>query len=205
MRIDRYPRGAVIQFLFELIASGVGATGQAPVFAIGRGDGKWWNGTSGLFQAGYVENAMTAASAAHLPGMYTGTFDHSKDELDSNALFLKLANAGTPAALEYRELDFGAMASTTGAALCSVQGTVLGLGGKPMPGAEVLATLVPVLKDNLGRGYSADAPIRSYTASDGSFDVPLVRGALVRLEIPSICYDRRITVPDQSQALFTDL
>ncbi len=89
--------------------------------------------------------------------------------------------------------------------LCSIQGTVFTADGQRLAGALVQATLIPVFTDGAGRGFQGDSVLKTYTGPDGAFDLPIVQGATIRLEIRAIGYDRRALVPNQSSVLFTTL
>jgi hypothetical protein len=202
---ERFPLGSVASLFFDLIVSGQGQTGQTPTIAIQRvADRQWFNAAVGAFQPPYVEASMSELDAAAWPGRYVFEFDHSRDDLVSPDFLVRMSNPD-PAALRYREVSFGSMSSVAEPHLCSIQGTLFGPDGRPRPGELVQATLIPVLTDGLGRGYEADAIVDAYTAQDGSFDLPFVRGATIRLEIRAIGYDRRALVPDQPSVLFTGL
>jgi hypothetical protein len=203
---ERFSIGSVARLDWDLIAAGVGQTGQSPVIAIQRRvDCKWFNAPAGLFQAAPVANPMAELDPTNLPGRYSFDFDHARDLLVSSDFVVKLANAGPPPALAYRDISFGPLPSVSAPLLCSIQGSLFDDSGEPDAGQLVQATLIPVLTDALGRGFRADAIRKTYTATDGSFDLPMPRGATIRLEIRAIGYDRRALVPDQTSVLFTKL
>jgi hypothetical protein len=203
---ERFPIGSIAQIYFDLIVAGAGVTGQAPVIAIERGaDGLWWNAATSLFQTAYVENPMAELDAINWPGRYVFEFDHAKDDLVSTVFLIKMANGGTPPTLVHGELAFGPLAAVARPGLCSIRGGLFEVGGEPLQGALVQATLVPVFTDSFGRGFEAAVIKRVYTGAGGWFELPFVQGATVRLEIPAIGYDRRATVPSQPDVLFTAL
>jgi hypothetical protein len=200
---QRFAIGSVARFYLDLIVAGAGRTGQSPVIAVQRrADGSWFNAAVGTFQASFVANPMAELDSANLPGRYFFDFDHSRDLLVSTDFIVKKSNADT---LVYDEIAFGPLPSVTDPTLCSVVGAVIAANGKRVAGTLVQATLIPVRTDALGRGYESDAPVRTYTAQDGSFDLSLVRGTNCRLEIAAVGYDRRAQVPDQPSVLFTNL
>jgi hypothetical protein len=203
---ERFARGSVARLYFDLISSGIGLTGQTPVIAIQRKvDGQWFNRATGLFQVPPVSSPMFEVDAANLPGRYGFDFDHGKDLLGSTGFTVRKSNAGASPALAYDDIFFGPMPSVESPLLCSVQGTVFGADGRPLPNALAQATIVPVFTDGLGRAYEADSIVKTYTGADGAFDLPVPRGATVRLEIRATGYDRRALIPDQLSVLFTDL
>jgi hypothetical protein len=204
---DRYPIGSVARVYLNLVGpSGAGLVRQSPSAAVWRRtDGQWLNAVTGVFQSAYVDNPMVELDAGHLAGRYYFDFDHALDLLVSSDFIVKKSSAGPPLVLSYGDLSFGAMPSVSDPRLCSVQGAIFGADGRRLAGKLVQATLIPVLTDALGRGYEADAPLEAYSGADGSFDLVVVRGATVRLEIPAVGYDRRALIPDQPSVLFSEL
>jgi len=204
--INRFSRGSVARLYLDLVVAGVGAVAQSPTIAVRRmSDGFWFNLTGRLFQAGFVANPMTELDAVNLPGAYVFDFNHAKDLLVTSSFLVKKLNAGVPVALEYEDIEFGPLPSVNAPSMCSIQGTIIGPDGKPKQNEIIEATLIPVQKDSLGRGYEADTLLQTYTLIDGSFDLPVVRGSTIRLRIAAIGYDRKALVPDQSSILFTAL
>jgi hypothetical protein len=203
---ERFSIGSVARLYWDLIGGGVPQTGQVPTIGIWRrADAAWFNAASGLFQPAAVANPMVELDAVNLPGRYYFDFDHSKDLLVSTEFALKKTLSGAPPALAYEDIAFGPLPAASLPGLCSIQGTVMSADGRRLGGSLVQVTLIPVLTDALGRGYQADAILRTRTAADGSFDLPVVQGATVRVEIRDIGYDRRALVPSQPSVLFTSL
>ena len=205
--LSRHSRGATVRLFLDIINAGAGVIGQSPTVAIQRrSDGKWFDVDDGLWHAAIVENAMQQTDSANLPGRYHFDFDQSLDLLEGSVEYaVKKTNAGTPLALEYEDLVFGPLAGSLAPGLCSVQGTVYKVTGDPAPNVLVRATLEPVYTDDSGRAVEADRMVTTYTNDAGDFDLPLVIGAIFRLEINAVGYNRRVTIPDQSSVLFTDL
>jgi len=204
--ISRYPLASVARLSLDIIASGAGVISQSPTAAIKRlSDGKWFQVSDGIWQTTIVENAMTQTDSVNLPGRYHFDFDQSFDLLaQSKDYVAKLTNVATPR-LEYRDLVFGPMAAAGEMTLCSVQGTVVSAQGEPIPNVLVEATLMPVYNGGSGRAVESGRVSRAYTNVTGDFDLPLVRGGIFRLEIDTVGYDRKVTIPNQSSVLFTDL
>lgn len=201
-----FPLGSVARLYFTLVNNGGGRTGLSPTIAIQRSrDGRWFDAPSGLFQAAYATSPMLELDAANLPGRYYFDFDHGKDLTVSSWFIVKQQSVGPIPALSYQDLYFGAPPAVTAPGLCSIQGALFGADGQPLAGALVQATLIPVFADALGRGFQADAIVRTYSGADGAFDLPVVQGATIRFEIRAIGYDRRALVPSQPSALFTRL
>jgi len=204
--MTRHSRGDTVRLYLDIISAGAGVISQSPTIAIQRlSDGKWFQASDGTWQSTIVENDMTQTDVTNLPGRYHFDFDQSLDTAEGSVWYIaKKSNIGV-ATLEYEDLVFGPLAAATGPELCSVQGTILSGQGEPVLNALVRATLIPVLKDALGRAYQADRVLSTYTDENGDFDIPLVREGTYRLEIDAVGYDRKITVPNQASALFTDL
>ncbi len=200
----RYNLGSVARLYLDIISGGSGVISQTPTVAIQRVvDGKWFQVLDGTWQTTIVDNPMVATHTAFLPGRYQFDFDQSKDQLANSTTYIaKLVNPGT---LEYRDLSFGSVAATAKPALCSVTGTVLTAQGDPIGNVAVKATLVPLLSLGAGRAVDHTKISVAYTNQFGDFDLPLVRGGTFRLEIDAVGYDRKVTIPDQSSVLFTQL
>lgn len=204
---NRYSRGSTVRLFFDIVSSGAGVISQTPSVAIQRRvNDEWFQSSDGSWQPTLVTNAMTETDSVKLPGRYHFDFDQSLDlESGSSEYIAKKSNAAGTLALEYEDLVFGPLAGASGLSLCSVQGTISTAQGSPVPNAVVVATLVPVFKDALGRAVESDHVIATYTNTLGDFDLQLVRGGVFRLEISAVGYDRKVTIPDQDSVLFTDL
>lgn len=202
----RFAVGSVARIYFDLVVGGIGQVGQTAFGAVQRRrDGQWFNAAAGAFGSTYIDNPLSEIDAAALPGRYFLDFDHAKDALVSGEFLAKLHSAGAAPSLVYRDLFFGRAPLIADAKLCAIQGVVARPDGRPCAGERVDATLIPVLIDSFGRGYQADRPLRTFTAADGSFELAVVRGATIRLEIRAIGYDRRAVVPNQPSVLLTAL
>ena len=205
--MNRYTLGSTVRFSLDIVSSGAGVGGQSPIVAIlRRSNSQWFDVSDGSWNATIVENAMTETDVTNLPGRYHFDFDQSLDELEgSNEYVVKKQNAAGTLALEYEDAVFGPLAATTNPVLCSVQGTIYNGQGEPLENALVRAALQPVFTDGNSRGYQADKFSATYTNVLGDFDLPLLRGGIYRLEIDTVGYDRKVTIPDQASALFTSL
>lgn len=201
-----FPVGSVARLFFDLVTDGVGRTSETPTIAIQRGqDGLWLDSNRGVFQPAFATNPMLELDRANLPGRYYFDFDHQKDALVSARFIAKMASSATPLALSYQDLYFGKIPAVVAPGLCAIQGTLFGAGGVPLGGALVQATLIPVFTDTLGRGYEGDAVLKTFSGADGNFELGVVQGATIRLEIRAIGYDRRAVVPTDPSVLFIRL
>jgi hypothetical protein len=91
-------------------------------------------------------------------------------------------------------------------AICVIEGIIMDLQGKRVPNAAIMAT-PQVPPEDLGssiNNISTDT-ITEYSGPDGRFSLPLLQGALVRLEIPAIALARNISVPKCTYALINDI
>lgn len=198
--------GDIVRLTLNLVADGVGATAQTPTMAIQRhADGRWFRVSDDTWQVTIVNNPMVQTNASDLPGRYHLDFDHSMDDLGSRLFLVKKVNAGSPAALEYEDLEFGPVAGAVAPDMCAVTGTIYTAAGRAARTEHVRATLVPVFMDELGRGIQSDRVVLVATNENGDFSISLVQGATYRLEIPSIGFDQKVTIPEEATTLFTDL
>jgi len=203
---NHYSRGDTVRLFLDIVNAGVGVTAQSPTLALQRvADGKWLQASDSTWQETIVDNPMTETDPANLPGRYHFDFDHTLDDLAGTKYTVKKVNLGGNARLEYEDLIFGPVASTVAPNICAITGTIYTPDGKPARAEQIRATLVPIFKDGYGRGIQSDRVILAMTDDHGDFSIPLVQGAVFRLEIPAIGYDRKITVPAAPTALFTDL
>lgn len=204
---ERFTLGGTARLTLDLITAGVGTAGKTPTAAVRRiSDGRWYKASDTSWQVAFFENPMVESHAANLPGVYHFNFNQAKDLVENSTEYtVKLSNAASPAVLEYRNIAFGPMPAVTDPDLCSIHGTVFSLFGIPVSGALVMATLYAPHSDRLGRSVGGAAVSEIYTGADGAFDIPLVRGAVVRLQISDVGYDKKITVPDLASVLFTTL
>lgn len=92
-----------------------------------------------------------------------------------------------------------AVASVGG--ICMVEGIISNVQGEREVDVRVTAKLVdsPSMAD--GASYITTEPVTTLTYPDGRFSLPLVQGAVVKIEIPEIGYFRTIRVPEATQAL----
>jgi len=204
---SRYSRGSVVRIFLDIIAAGAGVISLNPTTAIQRkADGMWFNVADGLWVSTKVENPMTQTDSVNLPGRYHFDFDQSLDLLSGSSEYsFKKSSASGTLALEYEDASFGQLAAAAGMELCSIQGAIFDPQGAAVNNELARATLVPIYKDTLGRAIQSNRIVATYTNELGDFDLPLIRGATFRLEIPAIGYDRKIVVPDLASVLFSDL
>lgn len=204
---ERFSRGSTIKLYLDIVTAGAAATGQLPTLALRReSDGKWLQFSDLTWQATLVNNAMTEVDAANRPGRYVFSFDQTLDAVVGSTTYTAiLVNTGASARREYRDLVFEPLTATVAAGLCAIQGSLFTMSGDALPGAEVTATLLPVLSDALGRGYENEHIVRVWSREDGSFSLPVVRGASILLKIARIGYARKVTVPNAASVLYTAL
>ena len=93
--------------------------------------------------------------------------------------------------------------SSTGP-ICVVEGLVSDVQGSRVQDIEVIAK-IHRYPDLLNKTLITKAPIKVYTHSDGKYTLPLLQGAIVKIEIPSLGLGRTIEVPKATSAQLADL
>lgn len=88
--------------------------------------------------------------------------------------------------------------------ICVIEGVIADLQGVRIADCEVRAEIV-VPPESLSIAYITKDPITTISATDGRFSLPLLQGALVKLEIPEIGYSQMVTVPALSYVFLKDL
>lgn len=203
---ERYTLGSTVRLYLDLISSGSGVVSQTPAIGIQRKSNGQWLGSDGEWYTTPPSLVMQQLDATFFPGRYYFDFDQALDEAaGSEPEYLVKMSATTPATLVYRDLVFGKMPGTAALELCAIQGTIASAQGAPICNALVRATVQPIYRDALGRTVQVDTEIKTYSDTNGDFELALVRGAVVRLEIDAVGYDRKFEVPDQASAIFTEL
>jgi hypothetical protein len=188
----------------------VGQTGETPTIVIQRlSDGLYYDDqlvSGSRFAAAYADNAMSEVSATNFPGAYRYQFPHSEDTTGSELFFLRYINTGVNARLVYEEIAFGPLRTAASLERCNLYGTVLALDGSSIANEVVYVTIIPntILTSGSKPGISVQR-IEMYTDANGGFSVDILRNLVVRLQIPSMGYDAKITIPDQESANFADL
>lgn len=92
----------------------------------------------------------------------------------------------------------------TSGSLCVLEGYVCDLQGARVPDAEIIITLQQSPK-NIGNAYLTDEPIVAYSGPDGKISIPVLRGALVKVEISKVSFSRNVTIPDLAFVNINDL
>jgi len=88
--------------------------------------------------------------------------------------------------------------------ICVIEGTIVNLQGTRIADAEVIANI------QIPPTVSADTivtkdPIRTQTGPDGRFSLPILQGALIKLEVPEIGFSMFATVPAKAFVFIQDL
>ncbi len=93
--------------------------------------------------------------------------------------------------------------------LCVVFGTVVDANGQPNTDVQVLATIVSTKDTKDGQIVDefgvTGKQIEAFTDDAGFFEIPLMQGANVCLDIPKIELKREICVPDKASVDFQEL
>jgi hypothetical protein len=208
--MERFPISATARLDLTIQTGGAGITGQTPVAVIRRlTDNFYYDGAlvgGSRFTATYATNAMTEVSSANLPGLYRYQFPHEEDLTSSEYFFVRLLNTGGNARIDDQTIAFGQLRTATAPELCALYGSVLDINGQPDINKNVRVSILPntILTTGSKPGVSVDR-IEMFTDSNGGFSIDLIRGLTIRLQIPSIGYDKKIAIPDASSVNFADL
>lgn len=188
----------------------MGQTGETPTVAIQRlSDGLYYDdqlASGSRFAAAYATNSMSEVDSVNLPGAYRYQFPHSEDATGSELFFIQYANTGANAMIAYDEIAFGPLRTAASLEQCSLYGTVLALDGSAVANEPIYVTIIPntILESGYKPGISVQR-IEMYTDSNGGFSLDVLRNLVVRLQIPTMGYDSKITIPNQASANFADL
>lgn len=208
--MDRYPVSETVNLDLTITASGAGVTGETPTVVIQRlSDGLYYDddlASGSRFAAAYDTNNMTEVDATNLAGLYRYQFPHTEDTTASELFFVRFINTGGNALVQDQTVAFGPLRTATALSLCSLYGSVLDIDGNPDFNKPVRVSILPntIITTGAKPGVSVDK-LDTFTDVNGSFSIDLIRGLVVRLQIPSVGYDRKITIPDQASANFADL
>jgi len=208
--MDRFPIAATVNLDFTVSSAGAGVTGETPSIAIQRltDDFFYDDGlpTGTRFVASFNTSTMSEVDLTNLPGLYRYQFPHTEDTTGSELFLIKLVNTGPNPQIEYRTVAFGPLRTAEDLSLCNLFGTVLDINGKADEGKQVRVSIIPntILATGAKPGMSVDR-IDTVTDVNGGFAIDLVRTLTVRLQIPSLGYNRKIVIPDASSVNFADL
>lgn len=209
--MDRYPIGATARLDLTVTSSGVGVSGETPSIIIQRlSDNYYFDDTiaapTSKFADAFHSNDMSEVDAVNLPGLYRYSIAHTEDETASEFFFVRKVNAGAAAVTEDSIIAFGQMASAISHETCNLYGTILDINNAGDVNKLVRVSILPntIMTTGNKEGISVDR-IDTYTDTDGAFSITLIRELVIRLQIPSIGYDRKVTIPDASSANFADL
>jgi hypothetical protein len=204
----RHPVGELIRLQTALIVAGAGVPGASLAAIIKRlGDGKFFNGSISApadpFQTAVYLNSMSQLDAVNLPGVYKFDFPQARDPLGLQDYAVRMLCV-SPMFTEDLILRTGPQIATLAPTLRNVFGTLFDGSGQCLINQVVRANVIPVSTPSAGVGIGEFLAAVS-TDATGFFQLPLIRGVRVRLEIPAIGYDKRVLVPAASSADFTTL
>lgn len=208
--MDRYPISETVNLDLTIEASGVGQTGETPTVVIQRlSDSLYYDdqlASGSRFAAAYTDNAMSEVDATNLAGLYRYQFPHTEDATASELFLIRYINTGGNAKLLDETIAFGPLRTADTLDLCNLYGTVLDLNGAADANKPVYVTIIPntILTTGSKPGISVDR-LETFTDINGGFSIDILRSLVVRLQIPSMGYDAKITIPDQASANFADL
>lgn len=208
--MDRHPISETVNLDLTIEASGVGQTGETPTIVIQRlSDSLYYDdqlASGSRFAAAYADNSMSEVDDTNLPGLYRYQFPHTEDVTGSELFLVRYINSGGNAKLVDETIAFGPLRTAATLDLCSLFGTVLALDGSAAANEPVYVTIIPntILTTGSKPGISVQR-IEMSTDADGGFSIDVLRNLEVRLQIPIMGYDAKITIPDQASANFADL
>lgn len=206
----RHALGSTAIIYWTLDSAGVGATGQSPTVTLQRvTDSKYYDdslASGSRFAVAVKTNAMTEVDATNFPGLYKYVFPHTEDATGSEFFLVRFKNAGTPVKLAHEELGFGKLRSASVASLCNLYGTVVDVSKNSVHNALVRVSILPnnFLSTAAKEGVATGA-LDVRTDASGEFGIDLLQGLVVRLEIPAIGYDKKITIPASASVNFATL
>lgn len=205
----RHPIGENVRLVFSVVTAGAGVNGLNPTVAIRRqSDGFWFNGTivapTNPFAAPYATNGMAALDATNLPGVYFFDFPQARDTKVMSDYEVRMQSASGTLAIDDLVLRMGPLAAAQ-LAECTIFGTLKDGAGTPIPNSIVRATPIPVLVPAAGQGIGMVPPVIVSTNEIGFFQMSLVQGINIRLEIQDIGYDNQVLVPSVTSTPFTTL
>jgi len=209
----RHPVGELIRLQFGIYSlplntqGGVPLPGFSPVCRIRRqSDGRWFNGSivapTDPFVVPVFDNPMLPFGP-DLDGIYYFDFPQSRDTQGLADYTVRMHEDTVPA-LEDLILRIGPEVSAVAKGECVLMGTIRDALQNPRRGAAVKATVIPITTISPLVGVSLDE-MEVFTGELGNFAMSLIRGLKVRLEIPVIGYDKRVTIPNAATVDFTTL
>ena len=208
--MDRHPIGSTVNLDLTVQAGGTGVTGETPTCIVQRlTDGFYHDSTQltgAQFASAFFANAMSEVDDVNFPGLYRFQFNHLEDLTGSGMFFVRFVNTGANALLLDQTIAFGALQSAVAPQLCNLYGTVLDINSNPDLNKPVRLSIIPnTILTTIGQpGMSVDR-IDTFTDANGQFSIDVIRSLTVRLQIPSMGYDRKIVIPNAASANFADL
>ncbi len=188
----------------------MGQTGETPTIVIQRlSDSYDYDdqlASGSRFAAAYADNSMSEVDATNLAGLYRYQVPHDEDTTGSELFLVRYINSGGNARLIDETIAFGQLRTAATLDQCNLYGKVLDLNGSADANKPVYVTIIPntILTTGSKPGISVDR-VETFTDINGGFSIYVLRNLVVRLQIPSMGYDAKITIPDQASANFADL
>lgn len=97
-------------------------------------------------------------------------------------------------------------AINSAAPLCVIEGLIVDIQGRRLPDIIVEAKLeTPPACIGPSKATVLKSSVSTLTGQNGRFSLPILQGAVIRLTINAIGYDRMVTVPEKSYVLLEDL
>lgn len=203
----RHPIGENVRLVLTVVTAGAGVTGLTPVAGIRRqSDGFWFNAAIAAptdpFTSAHATNAMAALDATNLPGMYFFDFPQARDTKVISDYEVRMQSTAGTLAIDDLVLRMGPLAAAQ-LAECTIFGTLKDGAGNPIPNSLVRATPIPVSVPAAGQGIAMTPPVIVTTNEIGFFQMSLVQGINIRLEIQDIGYDNQVLVPSVTSTPFS--
>lgn len=89
--------------------------------------------------------------------------------------------------------------------VCVMEGIVTDVQGVRQVDEVVKAKIVLIPQESPVRSSITKAWVETLTGPDGRFSLPLLQGAIVKFEVPSLGFSRNIRVPEKAYEFVTDL
>lgn len=162
---------------------------------------------SAMAVLGLTPHLITERSEADFLGEFLASLDPNTSEQfsdnDGTLQDFYAVSSINSAAVESLKTPWQ-QAITTAGPLCVIEGIISDLQGVRIPDAEIIAT-IQVPPERLRMTYITKEPVRTLSSPDGRFSLPVLQGALVKLEIPQIGLTRMVTIPCKSYVLIQDI
>jgi len=94
---------------------------------------------------------------------------------------------------------------TNTGSICVIEGVVTDVQGARVVDEEVKAKIILVPQTTVAKASITMDWVSTITTPDGRFSLPLLQGALVKFEVPSVGLSRNILIPEKSYEFLEDI